>query len=859
MATRPLLIFPRPAIAERLKRSSAPPRIRYPDASRQMARLTPQFRRLQQAFRSRRAELVAAPIGIEPEKVLVIETIGDVESFVTAIKNTPGMQWLGEWDEADIPPDDDFYIDEEHTKKLTGRLYLVMTDQEAMRQLVRLWNRYRRNPGASFERGLNKWRNVFKLIRTVRFWDTEDRIDPELLRFWSEHLVQDNEVFRFHTELWFKDQAAERERSFQSFVTLVHEANGAVLQQTVIPEIAYHAVIAQIPRAQVQQIVEHQQTRLVRSDQVMFFRAVGQCAVTAPTDNPASAYQGNLPGTAPTGDPAVALLDGFPLENHDLLSGRLIVDDPDAWAGICPAQRRIHGTAMSSLLIHGELDESQEPLRRPLYVRPILRPVFDPLTGTEIEQIPEEVDPLDLVHRTVRRMFIGEAEQNPTAPHVRIINLSVCDQRLLFDRSPSPFARLLDFLSWTHKALFVVSAGNHAGDIELGIPRNALAGLTPQQLEAETIRALDSDAVNRRLLSPAEAINVLTIGAVHADASTVALMGHRINPYTNTNLPSPINPLGPGFKRSIKPDIIFGGGRQFYAEKLGTAHANATLQVVKATLSTPGQKVAAPGPPANISATRYFCGTSNSTALIARQGALLNDVLETLRQEADGDQLEDRFIPLLIKALLVHGASWADAEGPLQEILEDRIALRNAKEYIARYLGYGRSVSSHLQSCTPQRATVVGMGDLEDGQAHRFRVPLPPSLAAIHGWRRVTITLCWFSPVNSKHNRYRAAALWFSAGLDAVLLSRKEVDARQAQRGTVQHEIFEGESAISFEDGDAIEVLVNCRANAGSLPDAIPYGLVVSFEVAPATAISLYDQIRTRLHVGIPVITPTPQ
>jgi hypothetical protein len=30
--------------------------------------------------------------------------------------------------------------------------------------------------------------------------------------------------------------------------------------------------------------------------------------------------------------PVVAVLDGMPMENHPLLDGRLIVDDPEGWA-----------------------------------------------------------------------------------------------------------------------------------------------------------------------------------------------------------------------------------------------------------------------------------------------------------------------------------------------------------------------------------------------------------------------------------------------------------------------------------------------------------------------------------------------
>ena len=74
------------------------------------------------------------------------------------------------------------------------------------------------------------------------------------------------------------------------------------------------------------------------------------------------------------GSPRVALLDGLPFQNHDALAGRLLIDDPDGVADDYPITARNHGTAMASLIIHGDLSSAGDPLDRPLYVRPIMRP-----------------------------------------------------------------------------------------------------------------------------------------------------------------------------------------------------------------------------------------------------------------------------------------------------------------------------------------------------------------------------------------------------------------------------------------------------------------------------------------------------
>jgi hypothetical protein len=46
------------------------------------------------------------------------------------------------------------------------------------------------------------------------------------------------------------------------------------------------------------------------------------------------------------------------------LAGRLIVDDPDGLDEVYPVARREHGTAMASLIIHGDLNHFQSGLNR---------------------------------------------------------------------------------------------------------------------------------------------------------------------------------------------------------------------------------------------------------------------------------------------------------------------------------------------------------------------------------------------------------------------------------------------------------------------------------------------------------------
>ena len=133
------------------------------------------------------------------------------------------------------------------------------------------------------------------------------------------------------------------------------------------------------------------------------------------------------------------------------------VDDPEDFADLSEFKRRVHGTEMASLIIHGDLSNPGPAIDTPLYVRPITLPY-----GEKDELLPEDMLAVDLVHRAVKRLFDGEGGSPPAAPSVKIINLSIGDPIRTFHGSMSPMARLLDWLSFEYNVLFIISAGNNA-------------------------------------------------------------------------------------------------------------------------------------------------------------------------------------------------------------------------------------------------------------------------------------------------------------------------------------------------------------------------------------------------------------
>lgn len=851
MARYPLLVFPEPAPAEKAKRHGGgrPPQI--PDAQRQAGRLAPQFQRLHQAMDRQRIVLQDNSLGLQPEQALVLETIGPIQNFIKAVKKVQGLEWLGEFELDDITPEHGFEDEENPEKQLSGQLFLVMTDQRALRELLSLFDDW---PKKQFPRGLTPWKHAFAHLRTIRPWDAEDRIrDTGLLEDWRERIEHGQQVVPFEVELWFRENTTRQQLAEAYLADVVGSLGGQVIQRCIVPEIAYHGILGNIPIVEfsgmLSEVARLRDFRLLQCEDIMHLRPVGQCAIHVPEDflEGEALEEGGQP-SLPRGEPVVALFDGLPLTGHRLLDGRLIVDDPDGYESGYQAKDRVHGTAMASLICHGDLCESAEPVRTPVYVRPIMQPHrrFD---GQSAEAIPEGMLPVDIIHRAVRRLFEGEDGEPAVAPGVRVINLSVCDPSRPFDRGMSSWARLLDWLSWKYSVLFVVSAGNHHHDIELALPRADLRTLSPEEREKAVVEAIAADTRHRRLLSPAETFNGLTLGATHADASTPAANSRLIDPFVRVGLPSTISAHGPGYRRAIKPDIFLPGGRQFLFEKVGNVDAGALLQITNSQ-HPPGQRVASPGAAGELDRTLYTRGTSNSTALASRGAALLFDVLSDLRVQ-HGVTLPSAYDAVLLKALLVHGADWGDAGMLYRSVLWNSENSSTFTDYVGRFLGYGSANMAKVMACTDQRVTVLGVGELNDGEGHEFVFPLPPSLSAVTHKRRLTITLAWLSPVNSTRQNYRVAHLWFNPKND---LAGKRIcaDHDAVQRGTVQHEVLESEKAVDFQDGDTITIKVNCRADAGDIPEPIRYALAVTLEVAEGINIPIYQEVRDKLRVRVP-------
>lgn len=839
MTEYPLLIFPTYTLDQRPPGHGRGGMPHKPGRTRQAVNIGPKFESLRSAFEGERLAFQANPQGLAPDFVLVIETRGRIEDFHRAAQAI-GMDWLGEIDLEDLEPDDDFWLPEKTTgartdKRLEGRLYLGMTNQRAMSELLRLWALYCNNEYLGH--GNTKWRDLFDHAKDIRRWGALDRLRPEVLEAWRE--AGDTPSVPFRLELWFNPGGHDQEAALRRAIA---DAGGEVLAAARIGDIRFHAMKGRLPHAVVQAAIafsedgeEHALAALFRHNEVRYFLPEAQGVTSqAPDTEPGPVLELPPPSNLA---PVVALLDGHPLAGHRLLDGRLRINDPDnTLSRYQPGEMR-HGTAIASLILHDELDAHAPPLSRPVYCRPILEP--DPNYSGR-EHVPENAFAEDRVHRAIVEMFEGAS-----APMVRIVNLSVGEEA--FHDVLSPWARLIDWLAFKYKLLFCVSAGNQTDGIETGMTDAAFQALPDAKKIESTLRHLGDTLADRSLLSPGEAINALSVGAQHHDRSSIHYLANRVDLLPTATLPSPVSRLGPGYRKSVKPDILLPGGRQFYNYQGGNGRYR-----INAVGQPPGQQVAAPDilGTGDLGKTTHTRGTSNATALASRAAARLYDVLETLRGLPGGERIDRDTTAPLLKALLVHGASWPEDTEAIAHAIP--VPNHRKKRAITRFVGYGMADPARVEICTAQRATVLGCGLLSQDQAHEYTFPLPVELSSSTEWRRLTITLAWLSPVNHQHRAYRMAKLSFAPPTRELALERQQADWQQVQNGTVQHEILEGDQARVFQDGDVLRIKVSAQGDTQQdFDDEVPYGLAVTLEVAEACGLPIYQRVSEKLGVAI--------
>ncbi|UQX10974.1 S8 family serine peptidase [Candidatus Mycobacterium methanotrophicum] len=175
----------------------------------------------------------------------------------------------------------------------------------------------------------------------------------------------------------------------------------------------------------------------------------------------------------------------------------------------------------------------------------------------------------------------------------------------------------------SHGVLVVISAGNH-GKLALSLlvstDLTRAVGTDRRQI---LLVAIDHRQNEQRLLAPAEAVYAIIVCATHDDGTDAVAQGYLVDRADGCRSISLVTATGSGYRRSIKPDVMAHGGG---AICVGGATAQKAITLRGLSPLSHGLKVATP---AGRNET-HVTGTSFAAALVARQAARLNDLIDEI-------------------------------------------------------------------------------------------------------------------------------------------------------------------------------------------------------------------------------------
>ena len=804
------------------------PRPRPYSTPEQTRKFGPAFNRLAEVLRRdpNGLTLKSDPTALAPERLLVFEVRGPIASFANAIRRVRGLELI---DEEELAADDD----------PNPAAYLLMPDVRALQELESLWRRWLEG---RLQRGQTPWRDVFALLRDLRPWGPQDRVRKEDGDFLRQEVanLNDSEPVRIEVELVYRSNQEARQSQEDEIRAVVAAADGRVVSRARISDIAYHALLVELPARAVRALLNERSSSLSALDPVMHIRP--QSTATR-IDIEDQTELRRRPASEPVGEPILGLLDGVPIGAHPLLARHMRIDDQFSLESSTPVGDRVHGTAMASLIVHGDLNRREPSLPRQIHVVPVLGP-SDRFASDRLI--------VDVVYTAIRAMRDGDA---PTAPNVVIVNLSLGNAKRPFQGQLSAWARLLDRLAYRFGLLFLVSAGNHISDFPIASfeTRTSYEDSPATHRSIETLRAIGGLMAERRLLAPAETVNGLTVGASNVDAVSAAdrrTARVNVDPYRDLTFTNPSSALGPGFARSVKPDFLMPGAK----EHLTVVRSHHIEVRPGRSGRYAGLRAAAPPIDGRHDSTGYTSGTSAATALASRTAHRIYDALEG-EYGRNFTSLPPTSRAVVLKALLAHPAKWTtDAAALIRSTIGPPSGSQHVrqKDNIRRFLGYGFVDADEAVACAADRATFWATGNLHADTRVSLAVPIPTAYGGQARPHALAATLAWFTPVVAGRRTYRAVRLKLlePTELDPLRLgpNSNQPDSNQSNRGTLFSRSWIGDRAPTVNQNMTIQIDVQREPDQGmTVDEAVPFGIAITLAMPGVNQI--YDEVRARLAV----------
>jgi len=545
-------------------------------------------------------------------------------------------------------------------------------------------------------------------IEDFDHWTPEDRTGNAL----REQGFPAQAPFMLDVELWPQERQDKRQAMVRAFVAWLQKLGIEKLDEIQQPSLVMLRL--RCNRDQAEQLLRHRDVRTVDLPP-----RLGVAVELLGTD--INQFPPLVP--PPAEAPAIAVLDSGLTSGHPLL-GRAV---DDAQGYLQPhrsphdADPHWHGTFVGGLALYGDV---QSAIQRGQFV-----PQLRLFSGKVFED--DGQDQTEFVENAVE-----EAVRDLHGQYgCKVFNLSYGDLNKVYDgRHVRGLAYTLDRLTRELGVLFVVPTGNLQLD---QLPLDAREQYPNYLFEAHA-----------RLLDPATALNVLTVGGISLFEAT-----RESQRYPNTiedhvlaraNQPFPLTRSGPSINGAIKPDVVEHAGNIALVRTGGrTRHAGLGVVSLNGGFAT--------GP-----AFKEDIGTSYAAPQVAHKAARL------LAAVPDAS-------PNLLRALIGAHARWPEA----CETLLGPGNRPEGRDRLLQLIGFGRVDDTALYRSLDHTVTLLAEERIGNDQHHFFELPVPVSFWANgRRAREITVALAYSPEVRTTRLDYRRAKLWFTlvvaASLDEV-------------------------------------------------------------------------------------------
>ncbi|MBF0602673.1 MAG: S8 family peptidase [Nitrospirae bacterium] len=539
-------------------------------------------------------------------------------------------------------------------------------------------------------------KDVFFALKSVDRWSPEDRKGWAL----KKQGFPDIDAFCLDVELWpLEDNHQGRDREWMAFEGWLIEQGIEKQDHVKQPGLILYRVRCNVVQAQ--QLLRHRDVRSVDLppsfglERSVVFQSIQNFQTISPPGEHA---------------PGIVVLDSGLATGHPLL-GAAVGDAQSFLPGEeSAADENGHGTHVAGLALYGDFESS---LRSRLFV-----PTLRLFSGRILDKNNENTSGFVEKHiEKAVRYFVKEY-------NCRVFNLSFGDaNKPYLGGHLKGLSLTLDALSRELGVLFVVSVGNHR------IGEDSPDGLAwrdnyPHYLLDEAWR----------IIEPAPALNVLTVGSLARHNQTYNSQCYPLDPseipIAQPDQPSPFTRSGHSVDGTIKPELMAHGGNW----ALNTRAGNALLDRVAGLGVVSTNHQFAIGHPFAVDS-----GTSMAAPQVAHLAASI------LREHPDASAS-------LLRALLC-----AHAVMP-----EESQALIDRDKEFRKVCGYGQVDVTALHRSLESAVTLIAGGPIGNKHHHFYEIPVPDEFTSKGNRpREVSVALAYTPAVRTTRIKYKATRIDF--------------------------------------------------------------------------------------------------